>query len=241
MKKFEKLLKCHNHIAFLDFEGTQYSHEMIAIGAILVSIDKKGYIKKAKEPFKIYVKAHNKIGKYVTELTGISEEKLQADGVSFNTAMLEFKKYMGLNLKKSSFVTFGNHDMRILNQSISYSFDFPKEVCSAIQKNFIDFSAFLSEFVKDQNGNPLSLHKYCELYGVQETGTAHDPEADAINLAYLYDAVMKNPDLTVEEYKKVLQKPHHMPDPIAKVIIKLAQGEDVTVQEFEEGLKEYIK
>lgn len=241
MKKFEKLLKGHTHIIFLDFEGTQYSHEMIAIGAVMVSLDKKGHIKKMKEPFRIYVKAHNKIGKYVVELTGISEELLVEKGVSFNTAMLELKKYMGLGFKKASWVTFGNHDLRILNQSISYNFDYPKEVTSQMQKNYIDFSAFLSEFVKDNNGNPYSLVNYCKLFGVEEKGPAHDPEVDAVNLAYLYDAVMKNPDLMLEEYKKVLQKPHHLPEAVQKAIIKLAKGESVSAEEFENNLKDYLK
>ena len=40
--------------------------------------------------------------------------------------------------------TFGNHDMRILSQSISYNFDFPKEIVSQIQKNYFDYSVFIS-------------------------------------------------------------------------------------------------
>ena len=72
MKKFEKLLKGHKSLVFLDFEGTQFSHEMIAIGALHVVIDRHGYIKKAKKPFRAYVKAHNRVGKIVTDLTGTS-------------------------------------------------------------------------------------------------------------------------------------------------------------------------
>ena len=49
MKKFDKLLKGHKNIVFLDFEGTQFSHEMIAIGAIATTIDRNGRIKKAKK------------------------------------------------------------------------------------------------------------------------------------------------------------------------------------------------
>ena len=51
MKKFEKLLKGHKSLVFLDFEGTQFSHEMIAIGAMHVVIDRHGFIKKHKKPF----------------------------------------------------------------------------------------------------------------------------------------------------------------------------------------------
>ena len=60
MKKFDRLLKGHKNIVFLDFEGTQFSHEMIAIGAVSTVIDRNGRIKKMKKPFKILVKAKNK-------------------------------------------------------------------------------------------------------------------------------------------------------------------------------------
>lgn len=241
MKKLDRILKNHKHLVFLDFEGTQYSHEMIAIGAVACSLDRHGKIAKMKKPFKIFVKAKNKIGKYVVELTGITEEMLQKDGVAFGTAMEELKKYVGLSFKKSTFITFGNHDLRILNQSIAYSINFPKEICSTIQKNYLDYSAFLSEYVKDDKGNPLSLVHYCEYFGVPEAGQAHDPEIDALNLANLYNAFLENKALVLEGYKKVLSRSHHFPDPVVYAINKLAAGEDVTAAEFEEKLKDCLE
>ena len=240
MKKFERLLKGHKSLVFLDFEGTQFSHEMIAIGAMHVVIDRHGYIKKHKKPFKIYVKAHNRVGKIVTDLTGITDEMLKQKGVSFFTAMSELKKYCGLSFRKSSFITFGSHDMKILSSSISYSFDFPKETVQCIQQNYIDFSAFISEFMRDDKGNPLSLVKYCDAFGVKESGPAHDPAVDAENLAWLYDATMRNSGLLVEEYKKVLKSFNHFPLPVCNVIKKLANNETVDGKEFEEEIKNYI-
>ena len=240
MKKFERLLKGHKSLVFLDFEGTQFSHEMIAIGAMHVVIDRHGYIKKHKKPFKIYVKAHNRVGKIVTDLTSITDEMLKQKGVSFFTAMSELKKYCGLSFRKSSFITFGSHDMKILSSSISYSFDFPKETVQCIQQNYIDFSAFISEFMRDDKGNPLSLVKYCDAFGVKESGPAHDPAVDAENLAWLYDATMRNSGLLVEEYKKVLKSFNHFPLPVCNVIKKLANNETVDGKEFEEEIKNYI-
>lgn len=241
MKKLERLLKNHKHLVFLDFEGTQYSHEMIAIGAVAVSLDKENKIKKMKKPFKIYVKAKNKIGKYVIDLTGITEDMLVKEGVAFSKAMEELKKYVGLSFKKSTFITFGNHDMRILNQSIAYSLTYPKDICSQIQKNYLDYSAFISEFIRDDKGNPLSLVHYCEYFGVPEAGTAHDPEIDAINLANLYNAFLENKDLVLEGYKKVLARQNHLPEPVLYAVRKLTAGEAVNAEEFEQKMKEYIK
>ena len=47
--------------------------------------------------------ARTVIGKYVVELTGITEEMLQKEGVSFGEVMEQLKKYVGLSFKKSSF------------------------------------------------------------------------------------------------------------------------------------------
>ena len=241
-KKLLKCLKGHKSLVFLDFEGTQFSHEMIAIGGIAVLIDPKtGLIKRRKPAFKVYVRAHNKIGNYVTELTGITEATLKEKGVSFDSAMKILKKYVGINFKKSTFVTFGNHDMRILNQSIAYNIHYPKDITSQIQKNYFDFAAYISEFIRDDKGNPLSLVHYCELFGLEEAGKAHDPEVDAINLANLYDEVLVKSNLVVDEYKKHLRMhSSHLPEPIANAVTRLASGENVTAEEFEESLKKYL-
>ena len=240
MKKFDRLLKGHKNIVFLDFEGTQFSHEMIAIGAVSCVIDRNGRIKKMKKPFKILVKAKNKVGKYVASLTGITDELLAKEAVSFAKAIDALKKYVGMPFKKSSFVTFGSHDLTILNRSISYNFDFNKEACSNIQKNYIDFLAFIGEFVKDPKGNQISLVHFCQMFGVQEAGPAHDPSVDAVNLANLYDAVMSNKDTLLDEYKKVLGKFSHFPEPVNKVVQKLVSGESVSPEDFEQEIKKYI-
>ena len=243
MKKLDKHLKGHKYICFMDFEGTQFSHEMIGLGAVLASINPRtGRIKKSKKPLHILIKAKNKIGKYVVELTGITEEELKKNGVSFNDAMNQLKRYCGMYFKKASFMTFGSHDMRILSQSIIYNLEYPKDICSQIQKNFIDFSALISEFIKDPQGNPLSLIHYCELFDVKEAGPAHDPAIDSVNLMNLYDAFLDRKDLVLEQYKLVLQKLNsHTPLPVAEAIQKLASGKDVTAKEFEESLKQYLE
>ena len=241
-KKLQSILKSHKVLVFMDYEGTQFSHEMIAIGAILVVIDPKtGRIKKKKAPFKTYVKAHNRMVSYVERLTVINEDLLKQKGISFDAAMKLFKSYCGLNFKKATFITYGNHDMRILGQSIAYNLAYPKDVTSQIQKNYFDYSAFIGEFIRDENGNPLSLIHLCELFHVPEAGTAHDPEIDAINLANLYDAFLDQKDLVLEEYRKHIRThSNNLPTPVHNVVVRLASGETVTAEEFNEELKKYI-
>lgn len=241
MKKIERLLKGRNCVAFLDFEGTQFSHEMIAIGAVLVTLNKNNEIKAYKDSFKILVKAKNKIGSYVTDLTKITEEQLRKEGVSFNDALLALKKYLGMKWKKCLFVTYGNHDLRMLNQSIAYNFQYPKEFCSQIQHNYVDFAAFLNDYIRDDNGNPLSLVHSCELFKVEMMEPAHDPRSDAVNLARLYDAFVKNKELVKDQFKKAVLHTNHLPDPIREILIKLNNGESVTPEQYDALVKEHLK
>lgn len=240
MKKLTKILKGYKHICFFDLEGTQLSHECIAIGAVLCLLNKKGNIKKEKEPFKIFVKSKNKIGKYVVNLTGITDEQLIKEGVSFKEAMMKFKTYLGSSFKNTIFVSFGNHDMTIIKNSISYNLDAPIEICRQIQKNYFDFIPIISEFIKDDNNSPMSLVHYCELFNCLSKGTPHDPEVDAINLKNLYIAFLENKDIVIESYKKVLYKMNNLPAPLIKVVQKLKAGEDVTPKFFEDEIIKVI-
>lgn len=241
MKKLEKILKGHKHIVFLDFEGTQYSAEMIAIGAIAVTLDRNGLIKNRKPPITIYVKAKNKIGKFVTELTGITEDMLKEKGVSFLDAMKQLKKYVGMSFNKSTFITYNNHDMRILNQSIAYNLDYPKDICSQIHKNYFDFAAFFDDYIKDKSGNSLSLVHACELFEVELAKPAHDPANDAINLANLYNAFLIKRDIVLNEYKKTLSLLRHIPEPVKAVLVKLNNNEHITPEDYDTILKESLK
>lgn len=240
MKKVLKLFKGHKHLVFLDFEGTQFSHEMIAYGALFVTIDKDGHIVKQKKPIKRLVKSKNAIGKFVENLTGITQKDLQKDGISFKDAIVDLKKYCGISFKKSTFITFGNHDMRILSQSAAYNLDSPLDLCKIIKSNYVDFQSVISEFVKDDKNNPLSLAHYLEAFHLDFDGTAHDPLYDAVNLARLYDEFMTNKDVVLDEYLKTLARNHYNPQPVDKVIKRLLNKEVVTSEEFFDYIKDYI-
>lgn len=240
MKKIIKLLKGRKHICFLDFEGTQFTSEMIAYGAVLTSIDKNGNIKRSKNPILFYVKAKNKIGHYVEKLTGITQPQLDKVGISFGQAMKNLKHYCGLHFSKTVFMTFGNNDIRILNQSIMYNLDSPKEITEVIHKNYVDFQAVISEFIKDNNNNPLSLSAYCDLFDIGFEGEAHNPKYDTLNLMRLYDAMLRKKDILLDNYLKTLPNTKHLPNPIRKSVEKLSKGESVDPADFKQFCKEDI-
>lgn len=240
MRQINKIVKSYKHLVFLDFEGTQYSHEIIAIGATVASIKSNGHIKKYYASFKRYVKPKNPIGNFVTKLTGITEDKLKSDGIRFSVMLEDFKKYLGRKFKSSLFVTFGNYDYKMFVQTCSYNLDTPKKIAEQIKMNMFDFLEFISAFVRDDNHNPYSLANYCKLYGLTFEGKMHDPEADAINLGKLYEAFIENKPFLVNEYEKFLCTTNNLPAPVKEILTKLKNKEDVTYDMYHSFVEKYI-
>ncbi len=241
MKELEKHIQHRRTLCFLDLEGTQFSHEMIAIGAVKVDLYKDMTIKKYHQGYYSLVKAKNKIGSIVTELTGITEEMIKKDGKSFRVAINELKNYIGRSFNKTIFVTFGSHDLRILAQSLAYNLDAPKDDVHLMIKHSLDLSDFISTFVKDENGNTYSLANMLKVFNVDFVGTQHNAYADALNLAYLYDAFLKNREIVKGEYKKVLSKMRHLPSPVKNVITKLVNNENVSPSDFDALIEDSLK
>ena len=107
MKALDRHINHAKTLCFLDLEGTQFSHEMIALGAVKATLRKDGTIRKIHRGFYTLVKPKNRIGKVVTDLTGITEADVKKSGVPFRVAMEKLKKYMGREFTKCYYVTFG--------------------------------------------------------------------------------------------------------------------------------------
>lgn len=241
MKVLEKHIQKRKSLCFIDLEGTQFSHEMIAIGAVKVDIRKDMSIKKIHKGYYSLVKAKNKIGKIVTDLTGITEQDLKKDGIPFRVAISNLKKYLGRSYSNCLFIAFGNHDARIISQSLAYNLDANKDDVQIILKHYFDFADFASQFVKDEKGNTLSLSNMLNVFGVDFEGTQHNALADAYNLAQLYGALLKSKPILKTEYKKVLGLTRHLPEPLHELILKLLNGETVTPEMFDKMVDEAFK
>lgn len=241
MQALNKYLMNRKTLCFLDLEGTQFSHEMIAIGAVKVSLKKDGTIKKIHKGYYTLVKAKNRVGSVVTNLTGITDKDLKEKGISFRSAVDNVKKYMGREFTKCLFVTFGNHDVRIISQSLAHNLDAKKDDIEVLIKHNFDLADFLNTYLKDENNNNLSLAHMLEKFKINFKGTQHNALADAINLAYLYDAFLKNKDILAVEYRKTLGMYRHLPEPIHRAVERLANGETVKPEEFDEYIKDSIQ
>lgn len=225
----------------MDLEGTQFTHEMIAIGAIKVEIRRDGSVRKIHKGMYTLVKAKNRIGKVVTDLTGITEADLREKGVSFRVAIDMLKKYMGHDYSKCLFVTFGNHDFRIMAQSLAHNLDVKKEDVEMVIKHQFDFAEFANNYVKDEKNNNLSLANMLKVFKIDFEGAQHNALADTLNLVYLYDAFIKNREILKNEYRKTLGMYRHLPQPIHQAIEKLANKENVSAEEFEKFVDDSLE
>jgi len=241
MKALDRHLNNVKTLCFLDLEGTQFSHEMIALGAVKVNIRKDGSVKKIHRGIYTLVKSKNRVGKVVTDLTGITDNDLKKNGVPFRVVIEQLKKYMGRDFTKSKYVTFGSHDLRIIAQSLAYNLDVKKEDVQILIKHNFDLSEFASTYVKDDNNNTYSLANFLKVFGLDFKGTQHNALADALNLVYLYDALLKHKDILQREYVKVLANMRHLPEPVHNVLQDLLHDKTVSKEDFEKYVEESLK
>ena len=241
MRALKKIVSNRKTLCFLDLEGTQFSHEMIAIGALKVDLKKDGTVKKIAKPFYSLVIPKNKIGKVVIELTGLTDEKVKKEGKRLREVIQNLKKYLGKSFNSTLFITYGSHDSRILAQSQAYNLDAQTEDIKIMIKHNFDLAEFIYQYIKDENGNSYSLSNALNEFHVDFKGTKHNALADTYNLVYLYQALIEHPEITAKHYKDTIAKSKQYPECLRKVVAKLVNNESVTPEEFEEFIFEEIK
>lgn len=241
MESFNKLIKNKKTLVFLDLEGTQFSHEIIAIGAVKSKIDENGRIQRGNQKkFKCYVKSLGCIGRFVQNMTNINEEILREQGLPLESAFAKFKKFVNQPFEQCAFVTFGSNDAKMIVDSIARSEPKNAFIGYNIVNNCVDFLMFISQFCKDNKNNNYSLVNYLKVFNVAPVGISHDPLNDALDLKNLYSAMNKQKDTLLKEYLKILSKQKIYSAPVKSVIEKLVNGESVTSEDFIEECKKYL-
>ena len=241
MKDLENILRGKKSLTFVDLEGAQYSHELIEIGAVVGVLGENGRIKHSTEPFKVYVKSIRPVGRVVKDLTGISDQFLSKKGLNYPDAMNAFREYVGKHWDRTLFVTYGNHDLVILNDTEQFHPSYKAPYVRQIRNRYWDFGAWLCGYVQSDQGNPYSLSHALELFGVSFKGQEHDAIDDAYNLMRLYEAVLERKDIMLEEYQKTLARNRKLPAPVKSVMDLLNNGQTVTPEEYKKIIEEVLK
>ncbi|MDD6302471.1 MAG: exonuclease domain-containing protein [Bacillales bacterium] len=239
MDAIKKIIKNKKYLVFLDLEGTQFSHEIIALGATKCQLKKDGSITFI-DSFKQYVKPLGSIGRFVENMTQIHEVDLKEKGFSFEDTLNSFKQFIDAQFDDCVFLVFGSNDAKMILDSITYSKPNNSPIGYSIVKNCVDFLMIISQYVKDDNGNNYSLINYLKVFNQEPHGTPHDPLNDAWDLMNLYIAFTTQKDILLNEYLKVLQKQKLFPQPIKNIITSLIEGNTITNDIFIEECKKYL-
>lgn len=239
MENFDRMLKKRDTLIFIDFEGTQFSHEIIAAGCVRTRSE-SGFPTGEPHFFKRYVKCYGRIGKIVTEMTAIDENVLKDQGIPMETFLSDLHEFIGENISRCAFIAFGSNDMKMMLDSIRQSRPANEKIGYEICKNTIDFQSFLSQYIRDEKGNPYSLVNYLKVFGKEPCGKMHDPLNDAIDLMNLYRCFFTDKEQVVREYTKVLARMKILPPPVQNVVRQLIQGRTVAPEDFYDEIRKYF-
>lgn len=229
-------------LVFLDLEGTQLSHETIAIGACkyFCGPDLLPLPGKKIQVFKRLIKPQSPVGGVVTILTGITDDRLKTEGITFHKALVELMTFTKCTGKKV-YITFGNQDLNMLYQSKARANDqLCQDFYDHIKRNWFDMQAFVSRFVHDERHMTFSQPKLLEIYEAKNLQHAHDPLYDAENLMNLFIQVIKRPDITLREFKKNLLTSKDFFIISKPFIDDLCNGKDVSAVDFNKAIEDYL-
>lgn len=238
MKQLLKALRGRQCLVFLDVEATQIHHEIIEIGAVKALLDEQGRIKKQFKGFKTYVKPKEKIGSFVSTLTGITESLIEKKGIRFAKAQEMLSRYVGADYPSCLFVTYGTQDAQMFINSAEANLDSSIIMARDLAHRVFDFEAFLNRYVPGKDGNPLSQSKALNLFELAEIGQAHDALTDATNLLRLYQAFLSRKDIVLREYLQLLAAYRKGPNPLRRVLEAIVKGETVDLPRLEQFAKE---
>lgn len=243
MKLLENEIGPARELIFLDLEGAQLSHEAIAIGACAYICDEHLMPvpgKKVKH-YKRYIRADGRVGKVVTVLTGITDRKLEEDGISFERAVSELVEATKVPGAKRKYITFGNQDLAMLHTSAMHD---PTgkalSYYSHIRKNWFDLQEFISRFVFDSRHITYSQQKLLQIFEAQNLEHPHDPLYDAENLMNLFLAVSHRPDILAQWFLKNMENIRLTGRILKPILSRLSAGEDVTGAEFRQYVEDYF-
>lgn len=184
---------------FVDFEATQFSNEIIEIGCV----------REDGAEFKSYVNAKRKLTDFIKNLTGISQETIDA-APSSDEVFRNFYQWLkgDTNIE---FYCYGNSDIDFVKKNLSKTTDF--EAQAALSMIGMALNDYAVE-VKRHFGiiKAIGLVKVLAHYrGVDAIEQNHDALEDAKFLKEVYDCIQAEGEIEEcpfpDYQKKVVKKP----------------------------------
>lgn len=167
---------------FIDFEATQYSNEIIAVGCI----------REDGKTFYSLIKPHKKLTPFIISLTGIKNEELEY-AKSSDEVFSEFFDWMDQS-SSAEFYCYGNCDITFIRKNLyCFTKSFKAQCALTIMATTLkDYSHSVKNYFRLKNC--ISLVKVISYFRGLETPVVqnHNALEDAIFLKEVYDNISKN-------------------------------------------------
>ena len=243
MELLKPLLQSAKNLLFLDLEGTQYTHEIIAIGAVLVSCDEKYVPYGEVKTFKRYCLTNSSIGSVIRTMTGIDEKFLKQNGISYRQALVELNDFLSTSTRSLKILVYGNNDAKMVKTSykvLENPLPFETNFTNFLINNIVDIEKVLNFFLRGKRSDMLSLVHLRQLLELPSNGKAHDPLNDAKDLYDIYKAFVSDKERMKRTYRSLLKNADLIPSPIVSIIYDLLNGKSVTPEDLERCLDNYF-
>lgn len=191
---------------FIDFEATQFSHEIISIGCV----------REDGEVFKshVYVKP-SKMSGFITRLTGITKEDVRNAPTS-DEVFHNFYEWIKAD-RAAIFYCYGDSDITFIQSNLKRTSDMEATVAlQYIHNNLVDFSIEVRKYFGLYK--QISLKKLVAYYrGVDEIEQAHDALEDSLFLKEVYEHIVsEEPNTDAFPEYKVTDQPTEAPAAASK-------------------------
>lgn len=167
---------------YLDFEATQFSERIISIGCVAEN----------GATFSCLVKPDDgkKLTKFITDLTGITQEDLDEKGLSADEAFNAFCDFVQTYHKTGcpTYYCYGSSDKTFLKRTIAHMTDFRAITFAASVSNFlVDYSTIVKQHLST---NGIALKKLVALIRhIDEVEQKHEALEDAYMLKECFDGL----------------------------------------------------
>ena len=201
-----------------DFEATQFSERIISIGCVASN---GGQFKTLVKP----AKKKDKVNKFITTLTGITNEMLEnapSADVAFN-ALFDFI-LLNEDSEPSEFYCYGDCDKKFIERTIIHMNDTRAVMfAKGLQQSLKDFSKDVKRFFETENN--ISLRKmYMLVAHMEDFEQKHDALEDAIMLneviTHLYEVCTKS---DIEKINAMKSVPRPCPEGTTKAPRKFVE------------------
>jgi len=227
IKNSTDIFSKYKYIVFFDCEATQFSQELIRIGAVKCVVKDNGILETTEE-FQSFVQPikETSLSKFIISYTGITDAKLKQLAIPFEDCLELFFDFVG-DMKNTLFVAYGNFDKQILLNSIDLvELETDKLFQRYFLDNILDFSMFLYKYVRTPQNNSLSLVNAVKELGGLPLAGSHNPLIDAKNLQLLFILFLNKKELISKRWlQAIVCVSKDMPECLKLFLNELADGE----------------